>query len=336
MATLTRMELRHLHYFVTVADELHYRRAAQRLHVAQPGLSQQIKAFERELGVELFARNRRGVALTEAGTALLPAARDILARADAAVALARRYGTGEAGQLTVSLTRSAPGGIVTEIVDTFRTAHPAVEVYLTSGYTALHEQRLRERSIDAAFVRPPLGPDTDLTYCPISLEPIVTAMPRTDPLARKRRLRPADVIGKPLVWWPREHGSGMWDHMLDQIYGEGVRPRIAHWEPEEERMLHAVAQGRGITFVTEGKAKTLRIPGVVYRRFADPVPSVPLAVAWLTDNPNPALRRFADTVSATARVTRDSNPQPTALTFRRVAPRHPATEPPQVPVGGPR
>lgn len=286
------MELRHLRYFVAVAEELHYGRAAQRLHVAQPGLSQQIKALERELGAELFARNRRGVALTGAGAALLPAARDVLARADAAADLVRRHGTGEAGRLTLSLTRSAPGGAVTDLVDGFRAAHPGVEVQLTSGFTVLHEQRLRERAIDAAIVRPPIDLRDDLAVLEIGDEPVVAAVRGDDPLARKRRLRTADVAGRPLVWWPREHGPGMWDRMLDQVFGEGVRPPVAHWEPEEERMLHAVAAGHGITFITEGKAGTLHVPGVVTRRFADPVPTVPIALAWHRGNRDPALLRL--------------------------------------------
>ncbi|WP_185949662.1 LysR family transcriptional regulator [Microbispora sp. KK1-11] len=286
------MELRHMRYFVAVAEELHYGRAARRLHVAQPGLSQQIKAFERELGVELFARNRRGVALTEAGAALLPAARDVLARADAAVALARAYGGGQAGRLVVSVTRSAPRGVVTPLLDGFRSACPAVELTVTSGFTARDEERLREGSIDLAFVRLLDDPGDDLATRTVGVEPIVAAVPRAHPLARRRRLRRADVAGQPMVWWPREHGPAMWDRMLDEIFGAGVRPPVAHWEPEEEHMLHAVAGDRGITFITEGKAATLRVPGVAVRRFAEPVPLVPVDVAWRRDNPNPALRRF--------------------------------------------
>ncbi|RFU38008.1 LysR family transcriptional regulator [Actinomadura logoneensis] len=292
------MELRHLRYFVAVAEELHYGRAAQRLHVAQPGLSQQIKAFERELGVALFARNRRGVALTDAGTALLPAARDVLARADAAVELARGFAAGEAGRLAISLTRSAPRSVVTDLVDTFRAADPAVDVWVTSGFTARDEQRLRERSIDAAFLRMLDDPRDDLACRTVGEEPVVAAVPSGDPLARKRRLRRRDVAGRPLVWWPREHGPRMWDRMLDEVFGEGVRPEVAHSEPEEEHMLFAVAQGRGISFVTEGKAATLHVPGVAIRRFAEPVPTVPITLAWSRDNPNPALRRFLAHVAA--------------------------------------
>ncbi|MGW1606488.1 LysR family transcriptional regulator [Streptomyces eurythermus] len=291
------MELRHLRYFVAVAEELHFGRAAQRLHVAQPGLSQQIKALERELAVELFTRNRRGVTLTDAGTALLPAAKDILARAAAAMELARHHGTGQAGRLTLSLTRSAPRGVVTELVDSFRAANPAVKVWVTSGFTARDEQRLRERSIDAAFLRMLNDPRDDLAGRTVGDEAIMAAVPSTDQLARKRRLSRADVTGRPLVWWPREHGPRMWDRMLDQVFGEGVRPPVAHWEPEEEHMLHAVAQGHGITFITEGKAATLHVAGVAIRRFADPVPTVPIPLAWSRDNRNPALRRFLEHTS---------------------------------------
>ncbi|MFF4717498.1 LysR family transcriptional regulator [Streptomyces eurythermus] len=291
------MELRHLRYFVAVAEELHFGRAAQRLHVAQPGLSQQIKALERELAVELFTRNRRGVTLTDAGTALLPAAKDILARAAAAMELARHHGTGQAGRLTLSLTRSAPRGVVTELVDSFRAANPAVKVWVTNGFTARDEQRLRERSIDAAFLRMLNDPRDDLAGRTVGDEAIMAAVPSTDQLARKRRLSRADVTGRPLVWWPREHGPRMWDRMLDQVFGEGVRPPVAHWEPEEEHMLHAVAQGHGITFITEGKAATLHVAGVAIRRFADPVPTVPITLAWSRDNRNPALRRFLEHTS---------------------------------------
>ncbi|WP_214413082.1 LysR family transcriptional regulator [Sphaerisporangium fuscum] len=299
------MELRHLRYFVAVAGELHYGRAAERLHIAQPGLSQQIKAFERELGVSLFTRNRRGVSLTDAGSALLPAAQDVLARADAAVELARRYGAGQAGRLAISLTRSAPRSVVTDVIDGFRAANPAVDVWLTSGFTARDEQRLRERSIDVAFLRLLDDPRDDLAVRTVGGEAIVAAVTSTDPLARKRRLRRDDVAGRPLVWWPREHGPRMWDRMLDQVFGDGVRPPVAHWEPEEEHMLHAVAQGHGITFITEGKSATLHVPGVAIRRFADPVPTVPITMAWHRDNPNPALRRFLSHVGDLAALSVD-------------------------------
>ncbi|MFD5315495.1 LysR family transcriptional regulator [Streptomyces sp. NPDC127098] len=286
------MELRQLRYFVAVAEELHYGRAARRLNIAQPGLSQQIKVLERRLGAELFARDRRGVALTGAGRALLPLARDLLTRAGAAQALVRSYGAGETGELRVGLTRSAAQGVTARLVDGFREECPGVEMRLSSGYTALHERLLRLGSLDAAFVRPPIDLAGDLACREVAVEPLVAVVPVDHPLARRRRIRRADLAGEPLVWWPREHGPGMWDRMLDQVFGAGVRPPVARWEPEEERLLHAVALGAGVTVVVEGRASRLRVPGVAIRRFAEPEPTVPLGLAWRRDSELPALRRF--------------------------------------------
>ncbi|WP_052372890.1 LysR family transcriptional regulator [Amycolatopsis taiwanensis] len=292
------MELRQLRYFVTVAEELHYGRAARRLHIAQPGLSQQIKIFERQLGVPLFHRNRRGVSLTDAGQVLLPEAKDLLARADAITSLVRRHGSGRQGELLVSLTRSAPNGIVTELLDAFRADHPLVELKVTSGFTGLHEQQLRDRVIDVAFVRPPVDEGADLGCLHLAEEPMVLAVPSGHVLARRRRVRTADVAGQPLVWWPREHGPGMWDRMLDEVFGVGVRPPAARWEPEEERMLHAVQAGHGVTMITQGRAESLRRRGVVFKRFVDPQPTVPIGIAWHLGNTNPALARFLDCARA--------------------------------------
>src|SRR6476619_6104078 len=126
------MELRQLRSFVTVAEELHFRRAADRLHLAQPSVSQQIRALEAELGVRLFERNRRGAALTPAGRALLPEARDLLGRAERAAA------AGERGRLRMSLTRSLTGGVAGAIVDAYRARYPEVELSLSLGTTMLH------------------------------------------------------------------------------------------------------------------------------------------------------------------------------------------------------
>lgn len=289
---LPAVELRLLRYFVAVAEELHFGRAARRLGIAQPGLSQQIKRFERHLGAALFVRDRRGVALTPAGEALLPLAREVLDTARAAEELVRSHGAGEAGLLRVGLTRSAAWELTERLVDGFRQAFPAVDVRLSSGYTALHENMLRAGQLDVAFVRPPIGLDGGLTCRVIAREAVVAAVPAGHPLARRRSVRGADLAAEPLVWWPREHGPGMWDAMLDQVFGEGERPRVSRWEPDEEGMLHAVAQGHGVTLVVAGRASRLRVPGVAVRRFAAPVPTVPLGIAWRGDRGSPLLRRF--------------------------------------------
>src|SRR3954447_23201404 len=155
-----RMELRQLRTFVAVAEELHFHRAAQRLYIAQPSVSQQIKTLECELGVKLFDRDRRNVALTPAGTLLLDEARELLARAEHALSVVRTAGAGERGRLRLSLTRSLTGGIAGAIVNAFRERFPEVDLELGVGNTMSHGQQLHGGTIDAVLVRPPLEDPT--------------------------------------------------------------------------------------------------------------------------------------------------------------------------------
>ncbi|MFD7304169.1 MULTISPECIES: LysR family transcriptional regulator [Streptomyces] len=286
------MELRHLQYFVAVAEELHFGRAAARLGIAQPGLSQQIKALERRLCAELFERDRRGVELTEAGRVLLPLARDVLSRSRNLQEVIRTYGTGEVGRLRIGIARSAAGGVSDVLVEGFMAEYPQVEVRLSSGYTAAHEVELSEGTIDVAFVRLPLENTEELVGREVADEPLVVALPARHRLAARSAVGVADLAGEPFVWWPRENGPGMWDRILDQVFGPGNRPEIARWEPEEERMLHAVAHGHGITVLGEGRAGRLSVPGVVIKPFAEPVPTCALGLAWRGDNTLPTLHRF--------------------------------------------
>ncbi|MGW4024855.1 LysR family transcriptional regulator [Streptomyces sp. NPDC005009] len=292
------VELRHLQYFVAVAEELHFGRAAERLGIAQPGLSQQIKALERRLCAELFERDRRGVELTEAGRVLLPLARDVLSRCRNLQEVLRTYGTGAVGRLRIGITRSAAGGITDVLVESFMADSPQVEVRLSSGHTAAHEQELSAGTIDVAFVRLPIENTDELVSREVSQESLVVALPEGHRLAARRTVGVRDLVGEPLVWWPRENGPGMWDHILDQVFGPENRPDISRWEPEEERMLHAVAHGHGITVLGEGRAGRLSVPGVVIMPFAPPVPTLALGLAWRGDSTMPTLHRFLDHADA--------------------------------------
>src|SRR4029079_4707025 len=171
------MELRQLRSFVAVAEELHFRRAADRLHLAQPSVSQQIRKLEAELGVPLFDRNRRGAALTPAGKVFLAEARDLRARAEHAAAVARATGSGRHGRLRMSLTRSLTGGIAGAIVDAYRARYPEGELVLGVGTTMLHAEQLHAGEIDVGFVRPPLE-DSGLEELRLAREPMVCGLPR--------------------------------------------------------------------------------------------------------------------------------------------------------------
>jgi DNA-binding transcriptional LysR family regulator len=293
------MELRQLRSFVAVAEELHFRRAADRLHLAQPSVSQQIRTLEAELGVPLFERNRRGAALTPAGAALLEQARDLLDLADRAAAIARATGTGERGRLRISLTRSLTGGVAGAIVDAYRARYPEVELSLSLGTTMLHVEQLRAREIDVGFVRPPLG-EPGLEELRLGREPMVCVLPRGHRLTRRSTVRPADLEGEPLVWWPEAHGPGAWREVRREVCGEPPWPPLARTEPEEERIVSAVAEGAGISFIMLERSRSLRIPGAVYRRFAPPEPTMGIAIAWRRGDNLPTLQRLRELAAEVA------------------------------------
>ena len=294
------MELRQLRTFVAVAEELHFHRAAQRLFIAQPSVSQQIRTLESELGVRLFDRDRRSVALTVAGTTLLGEARDLIARADHAAAVVRAAGAGERGTLRLSLTRSLTGGIAGEIVKAYRERYPDVELDVAVGNTMIHVQQLHSGDIDVGFVRPPLL-DPELEELPLGREPMVCVLPKGHRLTRRSSIRREDLQGEPLVWWPEEHGPGAWREVRRDVFGEPPWPPIARAEPEEERIVSAVAEGAGVSMIMYERSRSLRIPGAVYRRFKPPEPAMGIAIAWRRGETLPALERLVELAAAISR-----------------------------------
>jgi DNA-binding transcriptional LysR family regulator len=314
------MELRQLRSFVVLAEELHFRRAAERLDIAQPSLSQQLRRLEASLGVRLLDRDRRRVALTPAGSALLEEARAVLGAADRAADAARGAAAGERGRLRLNLTRSLTGGLAGEIVERFRAQHPGVELELDVGTSTLNAVALREDMIDVAFVRPPLV-DDGLEVLDLGREPMVCVVPTRHPLARRRTVRPEDLSGEPLVWWPEGHAPAPWRDMLAEVYGDDPAswPSVARAEPEEERIVTAVAAGAGISFIGLERSRSLRVPGAVYRRFGAPEPTMGIALAWRRGADLPALRRLCDIAVASA-ATRATPPPRRRATAPRSSP----------------
>jgi len=302
------MELRQLTTFVAVAEELHFRRAAERLHLAQPSVSQQIRTLEAELGTPLFERNRRGASLTAAGAALLPEARQVLTRAEHAANVTRATGAGVRGRLRVSLTRSLTGGVAGAIVDAYRARYPEVDVDLSVGSTMIHVEQLLAGDIDVGFVRPPLE-EPGLEELVLGREPMVCVLPKGHPLTKRSRVRPSDMLGESLVWWPENHGPGAWREVRREVFGDPPWPPIDRTEPEEERIVSAVAEGAGISFIMLERSKSLRIPGAVYRRFAPPEPTMGIAIAWRRGDTLPTLQRMRELAIDVAGV-EDSARQP--------------------------
>ncbi|MFF4733204.1 LysR family transcriptional regulator [Streptomyces mirabilis] len=282
------MDLRRLRYFLVLAEELNFTRAAHRLHIAQPALSQQIKALERDIGVPLLERGSRGCRLTVVGEVVAHESSGLLAHAAVAQERIQAAVGGRQGPLRLALTRSARGGPVDALLAAFRTLHPDVDLVVRTGWTAHNITELLAGRLDAAFVRPPL--DSEGLECRhIAREELLVAVPAEHPLARERRITRGHIAAEPVILWPRENAPGMHDLITRQLWPDGG-PRIVREEPDDEQLLLSVASGIGIAPVPEGRARALRIPGVRLKRVTAPMPAVDLALAHRPGDATPALR----------------------------------------------
>jgi DNA-binding transcriptional LysR family regulator len=280
------VELRHLRYFVAVAEELHFRRAAERLHVSQPPLSQQIRALERELGVEVFSRNRRRVELTAPGRALLPRAREILAAVDDAVQTTRRVARGEAGELAVGFVGSAMYGALPDVLRDFRAARPGVALRLRELPTGEALDALAQGRIDVGVVRPAQA-EPGIALDVVAREAVVVALPEGHRLAKRRRLALRDLAGEDFVLLARREAPGL-RAAIDAL---GAEPHEVQEVAEIRTVLGLVAAGVGVSLVPQAVAGAER-SGVRFLALAGRAPTVDLALAWRDGDESPALAAF--------------------------------------------
>ena len=296
------MELRHLRYFVAVAEEGHITRAAERLGIQQPPLSQQIQALERELDTPLFRRKPRGVELTPAGRTLYDEARAILARADEAVAATKRAAQGEAGRIGIGFTSSASfHPFVPRAIRAFREAHPLVALALEESGTVELVAALRSETIDAAFVRSPVGENADLTVRPLLEEAMVAAVPSGHKLSAASEPLPLAVLaGETFILYRRPVGPGLHDAIIAACDRAGFSPQIGQEAPRMLSTLSLVAAGLGVTVVPASMSR-LEAEGVVYRPL-DPSAQLtaPLNLAYRRGEISAAVRRFVALVQRTA------------------------------------
>ncbi|HZK89674.1 MAG TPA: LysR family transcriptional regulator [Stellaceae bacterium] len=296
------MELRHLRYFVAVAEEGHVTRAAERLGIQQPPLSQQIRALERELDAQLFHRKPRGVELTPAGRALFDDAKAILARAEEAVAATRRAARGEAGRIGIGFTSSASfHPFVPRAIRAFREAHPLVALALDESGTTELVEALRSQAIDAAFVRSPVGESADLIVRPLLEEPMVAALPSGHRLSTASDGLPlAALAGEAFILYRRPVGPGLHDAIIAACDRAGFSPRIGQEAPRMLSTLSLVAAGLGVTVVPASMSR-LEAEGVVYRHL-DPSAGLtaPLNLAYRRGEISAVVRRFVGLVEHSA------------------------------------
>ncbi|MGI4856696.1 MAG: LysR family transcriptional regulator [Janthinobacterium lividum] len=273
------MELRHLRYFLAVAQEASFTRAASRLGLGQPPLSQQIKQLEQELGVRLFRRTSHGVVLSDAGRAFEPEAQRVLDDTQRAMRAAQRAGRGETGILRVGFTGSAAfNAVVPDSIRRFRTAYPKVELTLEEATTAHLLQSLQESRLDAAFIRPGASLTAELDLHPLPDEAMKIVVPSDHPLACRARAALAELTNEPFVLFPREIGLSIRETVLEACVAAGFTPRLGQEAPQISSVINLVAAALGVSIVPAAIAK-VRVDGVRYLDIIGDAPRARLAVA---------------------------------------------------------
>ncbi len=286
------MELRYLRYFVTLAEELNFSRAAARLHISQPPLTRQIQQLEDELGCRLFFRSTRGVELTEAGQSLLEDAHRILSLVGVAKERTSKTGRGQIGQLDVGIFGSAILCHIPRMLFQFRTLFPEVEITLYQQTKAEQIQALRERRLTIGFNRHvPVEPDIVIET--VFFEPLVIALHSKHPLARHKSIRIAEIVNEPLILYPRTR-PGFADDVMALFVKECAQPKIVQEVTDVVTSIALVSSGFGICVAPQA-ASNLKLPGVVYRPIkADPVPAIELACLYRREDESPILAAFLD------------------------------------------
>jgi DNA-binding transcriptional LysR family regulator len=287
------MELRHLRYFVAVAEELSFTRAAERLHIGQPPLSQQIQALEAEIGAQLLERSKRWVRLTEAGKLFLEDARQILAQSERAVVTARRAQRGEAGELRVGFTFSTPfTPLFAKVIKRYRQLYPHVSLTLHEMATLHQLEAVETQKLDLGFVRPPevAIPDAiELTR--LREDPLMLILPSDSPLARKRKVRIKDLEGLPFVMYPKEAGTGIYYQIFRLCRAAGFVPQIGMEAGEASAIIGLVAAGIGVSVLPK-TFDSIHMEGAVYRQLDDPAAATSLLLAQRREGKSPLVDAF--------------------------------------------
>jgi DNA-binding transcriptional LysR family regulator len=290
------MELRHLRYFVVTAEELHFTRAAARLNINQPPLSQQIRDLERELDLQLFHRVGRRIELTEAGALFLRDARGVLAQVERAKTSAQQVARGERGSLRIGFTGSACcHPLVPAAINGYRARYPDVELVLTEGPTSYLMGRLREGYVDVAFLRPNPADLQGLRARVVCDETLFVGLSAAHPLAGRSTLRLRELTGEPLLLPPRSVEPQSHDTVLAGCHTAGFKPSMIREVPQAASIINMVATGYGVGLVLESM-RQWKPAGVVYIPIEGAALRVSLSVAWREANTSPASAHFLNMV----------------------------------------
>ena len=284
------MELRHLRYFVTLAQELHFGRAAQRLHIAQPPLSQQIRQLETELGFELFYRTKRQVQLTEAGQVFLGEVEQIFRQLEQAVQTGRQTSRGEKGKLVVGFVSSAAYNILPNILRLFRCQFPDVSLELHELTTDEQLRLLDENQIDVGFLRPPVN-EEKFDWEQVFQESLIIAIPQTHSLGNEKVVSLKSLIDEPFILFPRFLAPGLYDSVISLCQQAGFCPNVVQEAIQMQTIVSLVAAEMGVAIVTES-LQNLQRTGVVYKPLVETTPEVSIAMIWRKNDTSPSLGNF--------------------------------------------
>lgn len=292
------MELRQLRYFVAVAEELHFGRAARRLHISQPPLSQQILSLEREMGVQLFTRGGRSVQLTPAGTRFLEHARVVLRQTAQAVSSAQRAARGEIGELSIGFVSSLALTLVPRVLSEFVRRYPAITLLLHEQSIAEQLDALQEGRLQIGLLRPPVTLNgLEIEWETLLVEPLIVAIPQAHPLAALDRVPVEALRDQPLIAVPRGYGLSYPIEISRMFHRAGFEPKVV----QEIRHLHAaiglVGAGIGLTILPESLS-VVQLAGVVYRPIAGSQEGAEIALAWRPGDTSPAMLHFRELAKA--------------------------------------
>ncbi|MES3024106.1 MAG: LysR family transcriptional regulator [Pseudomonadota bacterium] len=295
------MELRHLRYFIAVAEELHFTRAAERLHIGQPPLSHAIQQLEANVGALLFERTKRWVRLTEAGKLFLADARRILALSEQAAETARRAQRGEAGELRIGFTFSTPlTPLFASVINHYRERYPDVALTLHELPTLPQLGRLERRELDLGFIRPPeVALPASLSTTALREDPLLLVLPSAHPLAARARVAIRELAGAPFVMYPQSTGTGINPQILRLCRAAGFVPQVAQEAGEASTIIGLVAAGCGVS-ILPASFERIRMEGVCYRPLSDAGARTSLLLARRSGEHAPLVDAFVALARAAA------------------------------------
>ena len=288
------MDIHSLRYFVAVAEELNFGRAAARLHITQPALSRQIHRLEAALDVKLLQRTKRTVELTAAGSALLIEAHKILRQVESARHLVQQVARGEMGSLRIAFTPSSMHTVLPEILKHFCDRYPNVQLTMSELCTLDQVNGLRTQALDIGLLHPPIDAPF-LELYPLPGEGLVVALPQTHALSKQKQLPLKSLANEAFILHPRDEGPILYDQILGLCKAAGFEPNIIHGEVKHQARVGLVAAGIGVTFVPES-LQCAKLTGVSYCTLREEALALQLALAWRQTQESPVLQKFLKVV----------------------------------------